>query len=408
MNYPKSALTHLECSYTGEVVEADRPMRLSPAGKVLFARYDLEAASRTLTKDALKSRPGNMWRYAEIMPVRDGANVVSLGEGFTPLLRAPRLGKSIGCSHLFIKDEGLNPTGSFKARGLSAAVSRAKELGLTKLTMPSAGNAAGAMAAYCAAAGMEAHVFMPKDAPIANQQECLAYGAHLTLVDGFITDAGKRSAKAAEELGLFDVSTLREPYRAEGKKTMGLEIAEQLGWELPDVIVYPTGGGTGIVGMWKAFDEMERLGWMGPKRPRMVVVQAEGCAPIVRAFEQGKEFAEPFANPHTLAAGIRVPVAIGDYLVLRAVRESGGTAVTVTDTEILNAVGEMARLEGVFAAPEGGATLAGLLKLLATGKVGPDERALLLNTGSALKYMDVLGPVFEKKERMTFSTRSKR
>jgi threonine synthase len=395
MAYPKSALSHLECTYTGEVVEADKPVRLSPAGKVLFARYDLEAAARTLTREALKGRPATMWRYAEIMPVRSASNIVSLGEGFTPLLPAPRLGRAAGCPRLMIKDEGLNPTGSFKARGLSAAVSRARELGLAKLTMPSAGNAAGAMAAYCAAAGMEAHVFMPKDAPAANQQECLAYGAHLTLVDGYITDAGKLSARAAEELGLFDVSTLREPYRAEGKKTMGLEIAEQLGWELPDVIVYPTGGGTGIVGMWKAFEELERMGWIGPARPRMVVVQAEGCAPIVRAFEQGKEFADPFPNPKTLAAGIRVPAAIGDYLVLRAVRQSGGTAVTVTDREILDAVGEMARLEGIFAAPEGGATLAGLRKLRAAGKIGQDERVLLLNTGSALKYMDVLGPVFE-------------
>ncbi|MBI4306763.1 MAG: threonine synthase [Chloroflexi bacterium] len=395
MEYPQSALTHLECSYTGEVLDADEPVRLSAAGKVVFARYDLDKAARTLTKAALKDRPTTMWRYAEVMPVRHGENVVSLGEGFTPILRATRLGKAAGFSGLFIKDESLNPTGSFKARGLSAAVSRARELNLRRLTMPSAGNAAGALAAYCAAAGMEAHVFMPRDAPIANQQECVAYGARLTLVDGFITDAGKLSAKAAQELGLFDVSTLREPYRAEGKKTMGYEIAEQFDWTLPDVIVYPTGGGTGIVGMWKAFDEMERMGWINGRRPRMIVVQAEGCAPLVRAFEKGTEFAEPFSDPHTIAAGIRVPAAIGDYLVLRALRASKGTAITVTDDEILVAVAEMAHQEGIFAAPEGGATLAGLQKLRALGKVVRDERVLLINTGSALKYMDVLGPVFE-------------
>jgi len=397
LSFPGSALTHLQCSYTGEVVEADRPVRLSPAGKVLFARYDLQKAMRTLTREALRSRPANMWRYAEIMPVRRPENVVTLGEGYTPILTARRLGKLIGSDRLFIKDEGVNPTGSFKARGLSAAVSRARELGLSRLTMPSAGNAAGAMSAYCAAAGMEAHVFMPKDAPIANQQECVAYGARLTLVDGFITDAGKRSAAAAEELGLFDVSTLREPYRAEGKKTMGLEIAEQFDWELPDVIVYPTGGGTGIVGMWKAFEELEQMGWIGSKRPRMIVVQSEGCAPLVRAFEAGKEFAEPFPDPRTLAAGIRVPAAIGDYLILRAVRASGGTALTVSDTEILDSVGQMARTEGILGAPEGGATVAGLKKLRESGKVARDERVLLINTGSALKYMDVLGPVFERR-----------
>lgn len=396
MSFPGSALTHLQCSYTGEVVEADRPVRLSPAGKVLFARYDLQKAMRTLTREALRSRPANMWRYAEIMPVRRPENVVTLGEGYTPILTARRLGKLIGSDRLFIKDEGVNPTGSFKARP-PAAVSRARELGLSRLTLPSAGNAAGAMSAYCAAAGMEAHVFMPKDAPIANQQECVAYGARLTLVDGFITDAGKRSAAAAEELGLFDVSTLREPYRAEGKKTMGLEIAEQFDWELPDVIVYPTGGGTGIVGMWKAFEELEQMGWIGSKRPRMIVVQSEGCAPLVRAFEAGKEFAEPFPDPRTLAAGIRVPAAIGDYLILRAVRASGGTALTVSDTEILDSVGQMARTEGILGAPEGGATVAGLKKLRESGKVARDERVLLINTGSALKYMDVLGPVFERR-----------
>jgi len=388
-------LTGLECTYCGEECDPQEAQRTCPAcGKVLFARYDLEGAARALSEAVLAARPANMWRYAEVMPVADADNVVTLGEGFTPMLRAERLGERVGLPNLLVKDEGLNPTGTFKARGLSAAVSKAKELGLERLTMPSAGNAAGALAAYCAAGGMEASVFMPEDAPEANRVECAAYGASLTLVDGLITDAGRLSAEAASERGLFDVSTLREPYRVEGKKTMGYEIAEQLGWSLPDVIVYPTGGGTGIVGMWKAFDEMERMGWIGGGRPRMVCVQAEGCAPLVRAFEEGSEFAAPVRDPHTLAAGLRVPAAIGDYLVLRAVRESGGTALTVTDAEMLEAVGEMARLAGVFAAPEGGATLAAARKLAADGRVEREERVLLLNTGSSLKYLDVVAGAF--------------
>ncbi len=397
-----SCLTHLECTYCGGHIEPDQPVRTCPkCGKVLYARYDLAAAARSLTKDALAGRPATMWRYHEVLPVRRPGNIVSLGEGFTPLLRAERLGKRLGLADLFIKDEGLNPTGSFKARGLSAAVSRAKELGLTRLTMPSAGNAAGAFSAYCAAAGIEAHVFMPKDAPESNRLECTAYGARLTLVDGFITDAGKLSAAAAAERGLFDVSTLREPYRAEGKKTMGYEIAEQLGWQLPDVIVYPTGGGTGIVGIWKAFDEMEEMGWLprGVKRPRMICVQAEGCAPVVTAFKAGKDHADPWVNPHTIAAGLRVPSAIGDYLILRVVRQSGGTALTVSDGEMVAAVREMAEYAGVFAAPEGGATLAGLKKLLEERLVQHGERIVLLNTGSALKYLDVLGPALAKTEQ---------
>ena len=393
----KSFLTNLVCSYCGTEYDAGVAERTCRScGKVLFARYDLEGAASALKKDALARRPASMWRYFEIMPVLDEANIVSLGEGFTPILKATRLGKELGIADLLVKDESLNPTGTFKARGLSAAVSKAKELGITRFTIPSAGNAGGALAAYAAAGGMEAWVFMPRDAPAANQRECVAYGARVELVDGFITQAGKLSAAAAEEHQLFDISTLREPYRAEGKKTLGLEIAEQLGWTVPDVIVYPTGGGTGIVGMWKAFDELEQMGWIGAARPRMVVVQAEGCAPIVDAFRTGSEFATPVDDPHTLAAGIRVPSAIGDYLVLRAVRESGGTAVTVTDQEILRGVGDMARFEGIFAAPEGGATLAGLRNLVADGEVTRGERVLLVNTGSALKYMDVLGPVFER------------
>ena len=391
----RTFLTKLECTYCGEERDPSEPNRTCPVcGKVLFARYDLEGAAEELKKADLAERPANMWRYAEVMPVGEAENVVTLGEGFTPMLRAKRLGERVGLPRLLVKDEGVNPTGTFKARGLSAAVSKAKELGLVRLTMPSAGNAAGALAAYCAAGGMEASVFMPRDVPEANRVECAAYGASLTLVDGLITDAGRLSAEAASERGLFDVSTLREPYRVEGKKTMGYEIAEQLEWSLPDVIVYPTGGGTGIVGMWKAFDEMERMGWIDGRRPRMVCVQAEGCAPLVRAFEDGAEFAEPVRHPHTLAAGLRVPAAIGDYLVLRAVRESGGTALTVSDAEMLVAVGDMARMAGVFAAPEGGATLAAARKLVADGRVGGDESVLLLNTGSALKYLDVVAGAF--------------
>lgn len=397
---PASQITHLECSKCGEEFDHHDAHRTCTAcGKVLFARYDLDRAAETMTKESLVGRRSDMWRYRELMPVIDDANIITLGEGYTPIFQAKRLGATIGLTNLLIKDEGLNPTGSFKARGLSAAVSKAKEFGKTALTMPSAGNAAGAMAAYAAVAGMEANVFMPRDAPMANQNECIAYGARLELVDGFITDAGVLSAKAAEERDLFDVSTLREPYRVEGKKTMGLEIAEQLGWSVPDVILYPTGGGTGIVGIWKALDELERMGLMGSERPRMVSVQAEGCSPIVNAFESGADHAEPIENPHTLAAGMRVPSAIGDYLILQAVRESGGTAIRVSDDEILDSTAEMARHEGIFPAPEGGAIWAATKKLVDQGTIGRDERVLLINTGSALKYMDVLGPIFEASAR---------
>ncbi|MDG0866138.1 threonine synthase [Candidatus Lucifugimonas marina] len=389
----RSHITHLECSLSGEPCGHELPHRLNPKnGKPYLARYDLAAAAETMTKESMAEREPNMWRYREVMPVVDPANIVTLGEGFTPLRQAGRLGKHLGMSDLLIKDEGVNPTGSFKARGLSAAVSKALELKQMKLTMPSAGNAAGAMSAYAAAAGMEAHVYMPKDAPIANQIECVAYGADLNLVDGFITDAGRISGEAAEEHGLFDVSTLKEPYRAEGKKTMGYEIVEQLRFEVPDVVIYPTGGGTGIVGIWKALDEMEQLGWIGSERPRMVCVQAEGCAPLVTAYNKGEEFADPFPNPKTLAAGMRVPAAVGDFLVIRAVRESGGTALTVTDDQMVDSVRDMSSFEGIFPAPEGGATLSALQLLLDSGEIGKDERVVLLNTGSAVKYLDVLGP----------------
>ena len=387
----KSYLTHLECTYCHATYPADEVIRLcAECSKVLYPRYDLAGARDALNPDELKNRPANMWRYFEVMPVLDEANVITLGEGFTPIFKAERLGDKIGASAVYIKDESLNPTASFKARGLSAAVSKAKELGITKLTMPSAGNAAGAMAAYAAKGGMEAYVFMPKDAPKANQIEVSISGGDLTLIDGLISDAGILSRKRAAEEGLFDVSTLQEPYRVEGKKTMGYEIAEQSDWELPDAIIYPTGGGTGIVGMWKAFAEMEEMGWIGPKRPKMYAVQAEGCAPIVRAFREGAEFAEPWENAQTMAAGIRVPGAIGDYLILGAIRESGGGALTVTDDEMKYYMSLVASLEGMFICPEGAATAVALNKLLVAGDLSPDENILLLNTGSGLKYLDVM------------------
>ena len=387
----KSYLTHLECTYCHATYPGDEVIRLcAECSKVLYPRYDLAGARDALNPDELKNRPANMWRYFEVMPVLDEANVITLGEGFTPIFKAERLGDKIGASAVYIKDEGLNPTASFKARGLSAAVSKAKELGITKLTMPSAGNAAGAMAAYAAKGGMEAYVFMPKDAPEANQIEVSISGGDLTLIDGLISDAGVLSRKRAAEEGLFDVSTLQEPYRVEGKKTMGYEIAEQSDWELPDAIIYPTGGGTGIVGMWKAFAEMEEMGWIGPKRPKMYAVQAEGCAPIVRAFREGAEFAEPWENAQTMAAGIRVPGAIGDYLILGAIRESGGGALTVTDDEMKYYMSLVATLEGMFICPEGAATAVALNKLLVAGDLSPDENILLLNTGSGLKYLDVM------------------
>ena len=387
----RSYLDNLECTWCGSRFSADEPHRTCPdCGKVLYPRYDLDAAARHFSRDALEGRRSDMWRYFEMMPVREEENVVSLGEGLTPLFGAERLGLELGIERLLIKDEGLNPTASFKARGLSAAVSRAKELGLTRLTMPSAGNAAGAMAAYAARGGLEAHVFMPRDAPEANKKEASVTGARLRLVDGLISDAGIVSRREAASQGLFDVSTLQEPYRVEGKKTMGYEIAEQMGWTLPDAIVYPTGGGTGIVGMWKAFEEMEALGWIDAVRPRMFCVQADGCAPIVRAFDRGDEFAEPWTGAQTVAAGMRVPGAIGDYLILRALRESGGGAITVSDEEILSWMGRVASLEGIFVCPEGAATAAAVPKLLARGDLSASETVLLLNTGSGLKNLELV------------------
>ena len=385
-------VTHLECGACGKRHEARRLHNLCGAcGKPLLVRYDLELAARTLTKESLKGRRGDLWRYLEVLPVEHEENIVSLGEGFTPLLRAARLGESVGLKNLYIKDESQNPTQSFKARGMAAAVSMAKELGASKLAVPSAGNAAGALSAYAARAGLEAHIFMPRDTPRANVVECEQTGAHVTLIDGLITDCGAEVARRKEAEGWFDVSTLKEPYRVEGKKTLGYELAEQSGWELPDVCIYPTGGGTGLVGMWKAFAEMEALGWIGSKRPRMVSVQSQGCAPIIRAFEEGKRFAEEFENAATVASGLRVPKAVGDFLILDALRASKGAAVAVSDEELLAAVGEIGAAEGLFVAPEGAACLPALRKLIERGEVGEDERVVLFNTGAGVKYLESFG-----------------
>jgi threonine synthase len=382
-------VTHLECAACGVRHEARRLQNLCvECGKPLLVRYDLGAAARTLTKESLKGRRADLWRYREVLPVEREENVVSLGEGWTPLLSAERLGASLGMKRLLIKDESQNPTQSFKARGMAAAVSMAKELGAQKLAVPSAGNAAGALAAYASRAGLEAHIFMPRDTPRANVVECEQTGARVTLMDGLITDCGAEVGRRKEAEGWFDVSTLKEPYRVEGKKTLGYELAEQLGWELPDVIVYPTGGGTGLVGMWKAFEEMERMGWIDGRRPRMVSVQSSGCAPVVRAFEQGRRFAEEFADAATVASGLRVPKAIGDFLILDALRASEGAAVAVDDEELLAAVGEIGAAEGLFVAPEGAACLPALRRLIEKGEVGRDERVVLFNTGAGVKYLE--------------------
>lgn len=358
-------------------------------GKPLLARYDLIAASKTLTKDNLASRAKSLWRYREVLPVRDDENIVSLGEGMTPLFRAKKTESTLAVRlQLYIKDEGQNPTQSFKARGMTAAISMAKELGVKKVAVPSAGNAAGAMAAYAARAGMEAHIFMPADTPKANIVECRQTGAKVTLVDGLITDCAAIVAENKEKEGWYDVSTLKEPYCVEGKKTMGYELAEQFDWNLPDVIIYPTGGGTGLIGMWKAFDEMEQIGLIDSRRPRMVSVQSATCSPIIRAFEKGERFAAEFENAATAASGLRVPKAIGDFLILDAIRQSRGTAIAVTDEELLRAVSEIGKLEGIFAAPEGAACLPALRILIANGLVNPGERVVLFNTGSGIKYLE--------------------
>ena len=383
---------YLECAACNLRHEARRLLNLcSECGKPLLVRYDLEAAARTLKKDSLSARRDDMWRYREVLPVENDDNIVSLGEGFTPLLRSENLARELGINELYIKDESQNPTQSFKARGMSAAVSMAKELGATKLAVPSAGNAAGALAAYAARAGLECFIFMPRDTPRANVVECEQTGAQVTLMDGLITDCGAEVGRRKEAEGWFDVSTLKEPYRVEGKKTLGYELGEQMQWQLPDVIIYPTGGGTGLIGMWKAFDEMEQMGWLGPKRPRMVTVQASGCAPIVRAFADGKRFADEFQEAATVASGLRVPKAIGDFLIIDALRASGGTAVEVSDEELIAAVAEIGAAEGVFCAPEGAACLPALRKLMDRGEVRSSDRIVLFNTGAGVKYLEALG-----------------
>lgn len=385
-------LTHLECALCGQELDADRLWNLCPAcDKPLLARYDLEAASRAVSREEIARREPNLWRYRELLPVRDPRYALCLGEGFTPLVHAVRLGEAVEFANLFIKDEGLNPTDTFKARGLAVAVSRAWELGAEEVSIPSAGNAAGAMSAYAALAGMGAYVFMPRDVPQSFVVECRALGAEVTLVDGLITDCGRMAAQEAHRFDRFDVSTLKEPYRLEGKKTMGYELAEQLGWTLPDVVIYPTGGGTGLIGMWKAFDELEELGWIGSQRPRMVTVQSEGCAPMVKAFHQGREFAEPWPDAQTIADGLRVPAAVGDFLILRALRESGGTAVAVSDQEMMEAAKLIGRTQGIFACPEGAATLAAFQHLRRQGWIGDDETVVLFNTGSGHKYAHLWG-----------------
>ncbi|CAN5750037.1 threonine synthase [soil metagenome] len=382
-------ITHLECAACGLEHEAHRLHNLCrECGKPLLVRYDLERAGRSLTKTSLSGRRPDMWRYREVLPVENDENIVTLGEGWTPLLRTERLGQKLGLRDLYIKDESQNPTQSFKARGMTAAVSMARELGAQKLAVPSAGNAAGALAAYSARAGLECFIFMPRDTPRANLVECEQTGAHVTLIDGLITECGAEVGRRREAEKWFDVSTLKEPYRIEGKKTLGYELAEQFNWTLPDVIIYPTGGGTGLIGMWKAFDEMEKMGWIGSQRPRMATVQAAGCAPIVRAFEEGKRFAEEFPNASTLASGLRVPRAIGDFLILDALRESEGTAIAVTDEDLIAATREIGATEGLFCAPEGAACLPALRKMIETEQVKPEERVVLFNTGAGVKYLE--------------------
>jgi len=389
LNCPVVArITFLECSRCGERLSADQPRTVCPQdGGSLYVRYDLEALRGRFTPEMLAGRVASMWRYAEVLP---DANPVSLGEGFTPMLPSRHY------PNVFIKDEGLNPTGTFKARGLCAAVTMASAYGQKKLAIPSAGNAASALAAYAAAAGIEAHIFMPRDVPMANLVECRTYGAHVTLVDGLISDCARMVAERRQAEGWFDISTLKEPFRVEGKKTMGYEVAEQLGWELPNAVIYPTGGGVGLIGMCKAFEEMETLGWIGKERPRMVSVQSTGCAPIVKAWDEGKATSEAWPHASTLAAGLRVPKAYADYLILDILRKSHGTAIAVTDDEIMDALRAWAAHEGIFAAPEGAAALAAYRRLLASGFFKPEHKVVLFNTGSGLKYIDVIAAAEKK------------
>ena len=387
---PSSTLSHLECSMCGERHDDRVPQNFCTAcGRVLLARYDLEAAARTFNRSALGARVASMWRYSEVMPCRERSAIVSMGEGMTPLLATCGLARALGMKRLFIKDEGGNPTGSFKARGLSAAVSKAVELGIDKIALPTAGNAGGAAAAYGARAGIGVHVAMPADAPQTMKDEVRAFGGELELVDGLISDAGRSVASLCRDSGWFDVSTLKEPYRAEGKKTMGYELWEQFDGELPDVIFYPLGGGTGLIGMWKAFEELETMGLIDARRPRMVAVQATGCAPIVRAFEAGDERSEPWIDAATMAPGIRVPTPFADDVVLQVLRQSDGDAVAVDEPEILDGMRQIASTEGIDACPEGGAIVASMRQLIAKGRLDPGERAVLFNTGSGLKHPEL-------------------
>ncbi|HTD23415.1 MAG TPA: threonine synthase [Terriglobales bacterium] len=386
-----SKITFFECSKCGEKIPAEKPATVCPKdGGVLYARYDLAAIKKTFTPAALVGRRCDLWRYAEVLP---DAEPVSLGEGLTPMIPSREY------KNAYVKDEGLNPTGSFKARGLCVAITMAKAYGIKKVAVPSAGNAASALAAYAAAAGIEAHIFMPKDVPRANLVECLAYGAKVTLVDGLISDCARIVGERKQAEGWFDISTLKEPFRVEGKKTMGYEVAEQLGWKLPDAIIYPTGGGVGLIGMWKAFEEMESLGWIGAKRPKMIVVQSSGCAPVSKAFDEHKHTAEAWPQAHTLAAGLRVPKPYGDYIILDILEKSKGTAIAVSDDEILAAVQHWAQTEGIFAAPEGAASLVAYQKLRARNFLMENDVTVLFNTGSGIKYVDVIAAVQEEAQK---------
>ena len=391
-----SNVSHLECSVCTKRHDAGRIHNLCECGGPLLVRYDLDRARAQWSRDSFATAPNSMWRYSPLLPARDAEHVVSLGEGMTPAIHATRLGAAIGTPKLWIKDEGLNPTGSFKARGISCAISMCVELGIQKVALASAGNAASALSAYAAAAGIEARVFMPRDVPQANYAECRAYGAHVTLVDGLISDCARIVSERKDREGWFDLSTLKEPYRIEGKKTMGFEVAEQFGWKLPDVIFYPTGGGVGLIGMWKAFEELEALGWISSAHPKMIAVQADGCRPVVRAFERGEARSTFWDNAQTIAAGLRVPKPLGDALSLAAIRASGGTAIAVTDQEILDASLEMSRETGIFPAPEGGSCLAALKKLRANSFIKSDDRIVIYNTGAGLKYIDVFSTRFPR------------
>lgn len=384
-----STITHLQCSHCGDLFDADKIQTFcTKCQKPLLVRYDLAATRKKLDRDEISHRPRGMWRWGELLPVLDEDNIVTLGEGDAPLLPLPHLGASLGLKNVYAKDESFNPTGSFKARGISAAISKAKELGIDKVIIPTAGNAGGALAAYAARAALKARIFMPKDTPLANLEECKITGAAVTLVEGLISDAARLAGALAREEGWFDLSTFKEPYRTEGKKIMGYELAESFQWELPEVIIYPTGGGTGLVGMWKAFGELAELGWLANgDRPRMIAVQASGCAPVVKAFESGAELCNFWAGATTIASGLRVPKSFADEIILHDIRESRGLAIAVSDAEILEAQKDLGSQEGIFAAPEGAATVAALIKLVEQKRVGTNERIVCFNTGSGLKYL---------------------